>query len=565
MYSKEDIANQMNKWINATLPFMSEGKARIRFGTNRAKYSLDIQEFEGFSRVFLGVIPLLIGGSDVDQLTEFIEGIRNGINSNHKEYWGKAGYRSQRIVEMVPFAILLLFKPEALLDKLDIKEREQLFAWLYQALQYDYPQNNWQFFVVLLSVSLKNNAQNYDKKILDKSLNLIETFYLGDGWYSDGITTQRDYYISYAFHFYGMIYAKFAKDDDPMRAKVFNERAMMFGKDFIYFFDEIGRSIPFGRSLSYRIAQTAFYSGCLICDIYPLSIGQIKGIIYRNIDYWSKLEIVNHDRIFTIGWGYENLNVAEDYNSQGSPYWIFKGFFFMALEDSHPFWKTIIEPLPIKEKTKPLPHAFMLAHTLEDESIIYPCEQYVLFEPGNVIDKYCKFAYSSKYTFNISLDNYTLPRTAIDSQMGIVDESGFIILRRKTRMIYVNNKEIQSIWEPYDGVSITTTIQPMKNGHRRIHQIKSNRLIRIVEGGFPLVNDNALTIGTDDSYVTLENSYGYSSIININGNREVFAIQNPPNANLMFPDKTMIPVVMGEVNKGETTWISEVIGNNGGQ
>jgi len=29
------------------------------------------------------------------------------------------------------------------------------------------------------------------------------TFYLGDGWYSDGPTMQRDYYVAFAMHFTG--------------------------------------------------------------------------------------------------------------------------------------------------------------------------------------------------------------------------------------------------------------------------------------------------------------------------------------------------------------------------
>ena len=41
---------------------------------------------------------------------------------------------------------------------------------------------------------------------LGNNLQRIEEFYLEAGWYSDGIGGS-DYYVPYAFHFYGLIYA----------------------------------------------------------------------------------------------------------------------------------------------------------------------------------------------------------------------------------------------------------------------------------------------------------------------------------------------------------------------
>ncbi len=54
------------------------------------------------------------------------------------------------------------------------------------------------------------------------------------------------------------IYATFMQDEDPEWAQRFKERAILFAQDFVYYFDEDGEALPYGRSLTYRFAQRAF-------------------------------------------------------------------------------------------------------------------------------------------------------------------------------------------------------------------------------------------------------------------------------------------------------------------
>lgn len=42
-----------------------------------------------------------------------------------------------------------------------------------------------------------------------------ESFYLGNGWYSDGKRPQKDYYVSFGIHFYCLLYARFMEKEDP--------------------------------------------------------------------------------------------------------------------------------------------------------------------------------------------------------------------------------------------------------------------------------------------------------------------------------------------------------------
>ena len=111
---------------------------------------------------------------------------------------------------------------------------------------------------MLIRVALYQCGDPLAKNELTQELALIDSMYIGDGWYVDGKVTQRDYYVAFAFHYYGLIYATFMKEEDPEWSERFIERATLFAQDFIYYFDEDGEALPYGRSQIYRFAQGAF-------------------------------------------------------------------------------------------------------------------------------------------------------------------------------------------------------------------------------------------------------------------------------------------------------------------
>ena len=106
-----------------------------------------------------------------------------------------------------------------------------------------------------------------DEERLKDDLDLIESCYEGDGWYHDGNPNQLDYYIPFAFHYYGLIYAHFMEKEDPEYSRTLRERAEKFYQDFIYWFTESGKEIPFGRSLTYRFAHCGFFGAAAFADL----------------------------------------------------------------------------------------------------------------------------------------------------------------------------------------------------------------------------------------------------------------------------------------------------------
>ena len=68
--------------------------------------------------------------------------------------------------------------------------------------------------------------------------------------------------MSFGIHFYCLLYARFMEKEDPEHTALFKERAKTFSESFIYWFDDEGKALPFGRSLTYRFAQAAFFRLC---------------------------------------------------------------------------------------------------------------------------------------------------------------------------------------------------------------------------------------------------------------------------------------------------------------
>lgn len=161
------------------------------------------------------------------------------------------------------------------------KQQENIMVWLNKALGCKIPKNNWTFFKVLIRLALEGCGQVINQAELEEELALIERMYLGDGWYMDGKTTQRDYYISFAFHYYSLIYVKFMRERDPVRAKRFTERAVMFAQDYLYYFDEEGEALPYGRSQTYRFAQGAFFANFDICRSRGVTLGTNKNAVSK--------------------------------------------------------------------------------------------------------------------------------------------------------------------------------------------------------------------------------------------------------------------------------------------
>ncbi|WP_245237532.1 DUF2264 domain-containing protein, partial [Paenibacillus ihuae] len=267
LMTRQDLVQALEQLTAPLRPLYSPGGARLKAGTTGASYPARIAEMEGFSRVLWGLVPLLMGGGDSGLWELVLDGIRHGTDPSHEEYWGEVGDYDQRLVEMAVFGFALAAIPERIWSPLAPQEQDHLYLWLNQINAHPCYDCNWLFFNVLVNTGFKKLGLPYDAEQLENNLRRMDDFYLGEGWYSDGINGHSDYYVPFAIHYYGLLYAKLMEQEDPGRSRLFKERAGLFAAEFITWFAADGSALPYGRSLAYRFAQSAFWSAYAYAEV----------------------------------------------------------------------------------------------------------------------------------------------------------------------------------------------------------------------------------------------------------------------------------------------------------
>ena len=530
LHTKADFISCLWKIINPLKKYYTKGCAGIKCGNSGVSYGEKIALMEGFSRLFWGLAPLWAGGHNSDGFDDLcLEGIINGTNPEHEEYWGKICDGDQKMVEAAALGLALAIAPHKVWDPLTQIQKKNFEKWISQMNVAEACANNWKLFAVIVNLGLKNVGCEYSREVIEHGISCINSYYRSDGWYHDGNTDQADYYIAFAIHFYSLIYAKIMEKDDLENSRIFKERATLFARDFIYWFASDGSALAFGRSLTYRFAQCCFWSACVFADIKPFSMGVMKGLISRNIEWWMSKPIFDNGGVLTIGYEYPNLNMSEFYNGFGSPFWALKSFLILALDDNHEFFKVSAEPLPKLDSIRVMPHANMTIQHFGKYMVALTAGQWALWEPTHCAEKYSKFAYSSKYAFSVPRAMVGIPKAGTDSMLAFEIDS-FIYVRRKCERHCIDeNGVVYSKWSPYRGIEVETWITPTDDGHIRKHKIYSS-----IE-----------CIAYDCAFAVPDKNY-----CDINSNAETIVIRCDANTNLANPS-TGMNATKYTISKGE--------------
>ncbi|KAJ8107964.1 hypothetical protein OPT61_g8503 [Boeremia exigua] len=398
--------------------------------------------------------------------------------------------------------------------------RGNLVAWLRTINGHAMPKSNWLWFRVLVNLALVRVLGvplEKVKKHIDESLEELDSFYLGQGWSSDGLwceeRKQADYYSgSFAIQFAQLLYVRFAPDYDATRTERYKEQAREFARSYWRYFGPSGAAIPFGRSLTYRFAFAAFWSAAVAAGIeLPAPVDQmgvVKGLLARHLRWWAQHpDIFNTDGTLNIGYAYPNMYLAEDYNSPQSVYWCLKSLIVVGLPETHPFWSCDELPYPELNSIKPVELISPPKHILCNNP-----EHHFLLSSGQSTTKrfkareakYGKFAYSSAFGFSVPCSTF-LEQIAPDSTLAVSFDDGEEHWKVRWDPYDVQTKHVSrggeevpilvSTWRPWRGeeLSITTALIPPVSGkpgwHTRVHRVqwkpkRKSAALRLVDGGF---------------------------------------------------------------------------------
>ena len=121
-----------------------------------------------------------------------------------------------------------------------------------------------------------------DREAQARSISLIDSFAIDDGWYTDGRGGNIDYYVPFALHTYGLVAAASGLGDRDAAAR-YVERARRFAPEFMHWFARDGGAVPFGRSLTYRMAQGSFWGALAMADVDAIDWPEVRGLALRHL------------------------------------------------------------------------------------------------------------------------------------------------------------------------------------------------------------------------------------------------------------------------------------------
>lgn len=560
---RADVAQLLHRLLEPVLPRATAGDAGFHLGDFAAHYGEGSAHMEAFSRMLWGLAPLWAAGEGREYLPVFRTGLVNGVDPRHPAYWGDPFDYDQKIVEMAAVSLTILLCGREL--KFSEEETANLHTWMGKVNGADIPKNNWFFFRVLVNAAFRRMGWAWDELQVTADLARIDGWYLSGGWYSDGPATQMDYYIPFGMHFYGLIYASCMEDLDPGRCRVFKERAAAFAPDFLYWFEDGGRAVPFGRSLTYRFSQCAFFAALAFADVEALPWGVLKGRVLGNLRDWFAQPILTDGGLLSVGYSYPNLFMSENYNAPGSPYWAFKAFLCLALPEEHPFW-TAEEVIPSLAGQKALPQARMLLCRDARQVQMFVAGQHCVNQLGNCASKYEKLVYSTRFGFSIprgeSLEEGAYDNGPVFSEAG----EGRYRMARGFSDWAVSDTSVSRTFSPLRGVEVTVTVTPDFPRHRREYRVTTDRPIDMADAGFAIPAEwegrpyTPDMVTLTDRAVAARFPWGTSAIHCEAGRCEPLLVKAYPNTNLLFP-LTRIPTLLFRLEAGTHRIVTVVTGD----
>ena len=540
----------------------SFGQWGMYYSTGEAQYGQKIGEIEALLRPLWGIVPLIAGGGQYVVLDKYLAKVADGVNPESPSYWGRLGGGCQRMVEMAALAMGILLAKQRFWDALPSADQDNLYNWLNQINDHPIHAGNWVFFRILTNTAFAVCGREYNQKRLDEDLAVVNSIYDSGGWYFDGSPNHRDYYIPFAIHFYGLVYAEYAFFDEK-NPKVFRERAANFAKDFPVYFADDGAAVPHGRSMAYRFAQGAFWGALVFADIEALPWGQIKHLALQHLRHWFAQDIFTDKGELTIGYYYPNQVMAEAYNSFGSPYWAAKAFILLAVSDDHPFWQAD-EEKPAVPASRFISQSMGIFQRDKHQVQYFTVGQKVAPWMSLSQPKYEKFVYSTYFGFSVPKAAVGLSQGAFDNTLAVSEQDEFYRMRYGVENYEINEGFLYSKWLPWPDVCIESYIVPLMPWHVRLHIVGTGRRIALADGGFAISRDGDYERRIEDDKLecAIIRDESVSAVVSLLGSQKPELVWAEPNTNVIVP-RTIIPTLTAKVDPGQYVFASAILGAYG--
>ncbi|WP_022873501.1 DUF2264 domain-containing protein [Nesterenkonia alba] len=373
--------------LTAAWRWASPRGARLDLPGKTSRSGVVSDGLEGYARTFLAAAFRVAGANGEDPhgwLPRYAEGLIAGTSTpghDDAESWPVIRdffIQGQPMVESASVALGLRLTRPWLWDKLSSAEQDRADAWLRDALVSLPAANNWYLFPYTVAGFLDSvgRGDELTTRIRQRGLELLDSWDVGQGWYTDGDGGAYDYYNGWALHLYPVLdelmAAREAGEDPSSGTSIYRQRLSTHLESLSHFFAADGAPVYFGRSMTYRFAAAAAVGLGAATSDTPLTPGASRRIISGTLKYFLDRGALNSHGLLSLGWHGEHAPTVQHYSGPASPYWASKGFVCLLAGADHPLWTATEEPAPAEtgDHVLAVEPAGLLLHSTAQDGVV---------------------------------------------------------------------------------------------------------------------------------------------------------------------------------------------------
>lgn len=310
-----------------------------KYSTHNTSPNPNVPFIELFCRTAMGVAPLLVGSAENELKTLFVHATKSVFQEKYLTW--ECG--DQLLVEMALLSVTFLRWP-VVWEWLPLPTQASILGVIESANRYPPHNNNWILFKCAVEIFLHKQKRIASLGQTLARLNAFEKWYMGDGWYSDGPVFKMDFYNSFVIlPFLFDIYKSLGLRDRAYLTLGEDKIVERFQRHAEFLERLIGPdgSYPlFGRSMVYRcgVFHALAYAAARRKLPTSLTPSSVRCALSEVIQKTFHDDIYDSNGFLTLGFGCEDLELADCYSNNGSTYYCLLIFAPLALPPTDEFW-----------------------------------------------------------------------------------------------------------------------------------------------------------------------------------------------------------------------------------
>jgi len=346
----------LDKIASPVLSNMCKGELRknmpVEYSSIWDGRNKDVAYLETFGRLIAGIAPFLALPDDATAESEIRERLRlqtqqslaHAVDPNSPDYLFRNTKTPQTLVDAAYLAQALLAAPSVLWEPLTEVTKKRFVYEFVNARKIKPFNSNWLLFAATIESFLLNIDEKVDETRIDNAIDSINSWYVGDGWYSDGPKFHFDHYNGYVIHpmLVEVLKVNVAKGRrDAREYAIAYKRMQRYGSFQERYISPEGTYLVVGRSSTYRVGAfqplvKLALDKSLPEDIKPAQVRCALTAVMKNMFIPSTFRKGDWLTMGLVGDKQEKL--ADYYSNTGSMYITSLVFLPLGLPATDEFW-----------------------------------------------------------------------------------------------------------------------------------------------------------------------------------------------------------------------------------